>query len=241
MNRETGSDVEFLVLEYLDQATGPIGCGQLADYLRQRGHPISEATVGRLLRDLDLKELTTRAGFRGRSLTHTGTARLEDLRRRRTLEAYSSELVDALHFHRVEELIQVLVARRAIEREATRLAAVEATPADVQELADLVEQHEKADDPRVLAYIDMAFHRKLAETSRNRVLQAVTQLVHQEAELVPIPDAVAVTMQQTLAGDHRKVLSAIQNSDPEAAEQAMMQHIDSIIRTVKEQSENASH
>ncbi len=238
MTRDAGSEVEFLVLEYLDQATGPIGCGQLADYLRQRGHMISEATVGRLLRDLDLKELTARAGFRGRSLTQSGTTRLEDLRRRRTLEAYSTELVDALHFHRIEELVEVLVARRAIEREATRLAAIEATPQDVADLADLVEQHEKADDARVLAYIDMAFHRRLAEISRNRVLQAVTQLVHQEAELVPIPDAVAVNMQQMLAGDHRKVLEAIQAGSPEAAEQAMMQHIDSIIRVVKDQGDS---
>lgn len=234
MNRSESNEVEFLVLKFLHEQEGPVGSGQLADYLRQHGQSISEATVGRLLRDLDLKHLTSRTGFRGRSLTEAGLARLEELRRWRTLQAYSSELVDALHATRLDQLVDILVARRAIERETARLASQRARPDDMQELERLVSQYEQSNDARVMAKIDLAFHRKLAEMAGNRVLQAATQLVHQEAELVPIPESVSLAMRRLLAGDHRRIMEAIAAKDPQRAEAAMVRHIDEIIRVVRE-------
>lgn len=234
MSRTEPREIEFMVLEYLEQMGGPIGSGQLADYLRQRGHTISEATVGRLLREMDHKQYTARTGFQGRGLTEQGAVRLEELRRRRALEDYSHELVDAVQATDLDQLVDVLVARRAIERETARLAAGRVTPADVAELEDYVCQYEDCGDPKEMARHDLAFHRKLAEMTGNRVFQAATRLVHQEAEGVPIPEHVTERMRRQLVGDHRRLFEAIRAGDPEQAETAMVQHIDAIIRAVGE-------
>lgn len=234
MNRVVDSEAEYLVLTFLDQAEGPVGCGQLADFLRQRGLSISEATVGRLLREFDHQDLTARDGFRGRSLIGAGTARLDELRRRRTLEAYSSELVAALHATEIEELADILVARRAIERETARLASFRIGQPQAEELAALVTEYEQCEDVRRMAQIDLAFHRKLAEIAGNRVLQAATQLVHQEAETVPIPEGVSHSMRRLLVSDHRRIMEAIRDRDPGRAELAIVRHIDEIIRVVRE-------
>lgn len=234
MTRNSPEDVEFLILECLDQADGPLGCGAVADYLRRHGHPVSEATAGRLLRDLDLRGYTTRAGFRGRSLTEVGVARLGSLRHNRTLSTYGSELFEALSARRVDEVVDILVARRAIERETARLAAERARPEDVAALELILEQYEKADSASAMARADMTFHQKLAEISGNRVLEAATRLVHGEVSTTPLPPSVSLRMHRRLAEEHRRILESIRTRDPEGAERAMVHHIEGIIEAVRQ-------
>lgn len=234
MTRSNAEDVEFLILECLGQADSPVGCGAVADYLRRHGYPVSEATAGRLLRDLDLRGYTTRAGFRGRSLTEVGLARLGSLRHNRTLSTYSSELVEALSARRVEEVVDILVARRAVERETARLAAERAGPEDVAALEVILDRYEKADSPAAIAKADMDFHQKLAEISGNRVLEAATRLVHGEVATTPLPPSVTRRMHRRLAEEHRQILDSIRARDPAAAEQAMVRHIEGIIEAVRQ-------
>ncbi len=229
-------EVELLVLEFLQQSGGPLGCGAVSEYLRRHGHSVSEATAGRLLRDLDAQGYTTRVGYRGRALTDSGVARLAMLRQSVAMSAYSSDLLEVLSVARAQEVVDILVARKCLERETARLAAERASEADLAELEAALRRYEEADSPEAAARADLDFHNRLAAISGNRVLEAVLRLIRGEVETTPLPSAVVSRIQPRLAREHWEILDAIRSRDPDRAERAMLAHIEGIIRDVRAQA-----
>ncbi|HYG59309.1 MAG TPA: FCD domain-containing protein [Symbiobacteriaceae bacterium] len=227
------ADLEFLILSYLDRSDGPVGSGVICDWLRRDGNEISEATVGRFLRELDMRDLTLRAGYRGRTLTEQGLARLAELRRERVAALSSTELVRALRGSALEDVVGVLVARRALEREIARLAAKYATDRDLEVLTVLIGRYETVENPGAAAEADFTFHTRLAEIAGNKVLQAATRLIHAEAQVNAIPEPVVRKIKPALSRQHHEILAAIQAHDQQRAEAAMVQHLDFIIEAVK--------
>ena len=62
----------FLILKSIDNSEVPVGSGYVRNILQMQGINISEATVGRILRQLDIKGYTEKIGFKGRKLTPAG-------------------------------------------------------------------------------------------------------------------------------------------------------------------------
>lgn len=227
------ADLEYLVLSYLDQIDGPVGSGAICDWLRQEGSGISEATVGRFLRELDIRNYTERAGFRGRTLTEKGKSRLAKLQHERAVAHSSTELMRALRVNDLDEVVGVLVARRALEREIARLAAVCATERDVEALEVLIHRYETVGPLHAAAEADFAFHSRLAEISGNKILQAATRLIHAEAQASMIPEPIRRKLRPTLALQHVEIVDAIRTRDPQRAEAAMVKHLDLLIDAVQ--------
>lgn len=217
----------------LEHAEEPVGSGAVCDWLRQNGVPTSEATAGRFLRELDHKGYTTRIGFRGRHLAQPGQARLTELRRERASAASSTELMNAIRPKDTDDLVDVLVARRALEREISRLAALQAVQKDLDALEILVVRYESTESPEAAAEADFSIHERLAEVAGNKVLQAATRLIHEEAQAVPIPDQVRHRLKPVLARQHREILEALRSKDPDQAEAAMVAHLDGLIEAVQ--------
>jgi len=226
-------ELEYLVLGHLATSDGPVGSGVICDWLRQIGSEISEATVGRFLRELDLASYTERWGFRGRTLTEKGRARLAQLEHNRALAHSSTQLMSALHPEDLNEVVGVLVARRALEREAARLAAICATDRDIEALEVLLGRYEIVSDPEAAAAADFTFHARLAEVSGNKVLQAATRLIHDEAQSSMIPESIRRMLKPTLSRQHVEILEAIRAHDSERAEQIMIQHLNLLIDAVE--------
>jgi len=226
-------DLELLVLTVLDQVDGPVGSGAVCDWLRQQGATISEATAGRYLRELDHKGFTQRAGFRGRALTPSGHERLTELRRERAAAASSNELVSALRASGLQDLIDVLVARRALEREIVLLAATRVEERDLEAMDTLLQRYETVDSSAAAAEADFAFHERLAEVAGNKVLQAAAHLILSEAHANPIPAGIQRRMRPVLARQHRAVLEALRAHDAARAEAAMVNHLDELIEAVE--------
>lgn len=226
-------DLELLVLTVLDIADSPVGSGAVCDWLRQQGASISEATAGRFLRELDRKGLTERAGFQGRKLTPEGHARLSELRRQRTAAASSTELVNALRANGLQDLIDVLVARRAIEREIAHLAATRVTDRDLEAMETLLQRYETVDSALAAAEADFGFHERLAEVAGNKVLQAAAHLIRSEAQAVPIPAAIQRRLRPVLARQHRDILEALKARDAVQAEAAMVTHLDQLVESIE--------
>lgn len=227
------AELEYLVLSYLDQIDGPVGSGAICDWLRQEGNDISEATVGRFLRELDIRNYTERTGFRGRTLTEKGQARLAKLRHERAVAHSSTELMRALRANDLDEVVGVLVARRALEREVARLAAACATERDIEALDVLIHRYETVGHLGAAAEADFAFHARLAEISGNKVLQATTRLIHAEAQASMIPEPIRRKLRPTLALQHGEIVDAIRNRDCVRAEAAMVKHLDLLIEAVQ--------
>ncbi|KJS11470.1 MAG: hypothetical protein VR67_13130 [Peptococcaceae bacterium BRH_c8a] len=222
------------ILQILCRETKPMGSGQLRALLLQRGFNLSEATVGRILCDMDLKDLTEKLGFKGRQITDHGRKTLERVNIASQQSVNSSRLLKLLNSTRREDLIDMLAARRAIERELARLASLNATANEIKQLeAVLYEQEQLALRNEMSAEQDLSFHRLIATAAKNKVLAAALDLIRQGRQMPAILEYIRKEVQGAMAVEHVRVLRAIISRDPEKAEQAMVEHIDSLISDVE--------
>jgi len=225
---------EFLILQTLAQADHPLGSGLLKELLTSQGHELSEATAGRLLRELDHKGYTEKLGFRGRRITVAGRARLEELGQKQAHRNYGEQLIAALNLGGKQDLIELLVARRAIESELARLAAASATREEIAELKAIVrEQDAQLRRGFTGAQQDVEFHRTVAAASRNKVLQAAMDLIRHNGQLSPVLEEIRRQVKSALVDDHLQILGAIADRDQEKAYQAMRRHIEGLIGDVE--------
>lgn len=226
-------ELEYLALKAIADSPEPLGSWGLRDGLAQAGVKVSEATAGRILREMDKRGLTERQGFRGRVLTAQGQARLGKLAQERRAFHNQRAFLQALRAHNREQLLEILEARRAIESEVARLAALRATAGLLEQLAQLVNQHQA----QVAAHLtgwqeDASFHRLLAQGAGNRLLLAASELVREEGQLSPVLEYIRGRVGSVMVADHRAILEKVVARDPEGAQQAMARHIDNVIRDV---------
>jgi GntR family L-lactate dehydrogenase operon transcriptional regulator len=226
-------ELEYTVMDIISRAAEPVGSSALARELERVGHNVSEATAGRLLRNLDERGLTERFGFRGRRLTPLGHARREELMVTLEQISYGNELLNALKSTDRKELVDVLITRRAVEGESARLAAVHASPAEIQQMLSLIEHHRQTASRGLASSDDVEFHRLVALASRNRVLLAVLDLIRRDGLQAPVLEFIRKEVGSRVVSDHTTVYQAIAARDPEGAKTAMIQHIDNVIRDVE--------
>lgn len=232
LNEKEAVEKELLLL--LRDSTQPAGCGSLCAALQARGFRISEATTGRLLRDFDLQSYTEKSGYQGRCLSSAGEARLQQLLQRERRQQWREELTSAVQGHTKEELLEVLVARDAIEGALAALAAQNATPDDVVALTHvLTRQQLRAETEQVAADEDVAFHEELARIAGNKILRASIGLIRQDHQLSPVLETIRRKVGSKIHIDHQRIVDAIRVQDPEAAKAAMHQHITGLIHDVE--------
>lgn len=226
--------LEHDILLILGETAHPIGCGALSALLAKRDYDMSEATVGRLLRDFDIAGYTEKSGFQGRTLSERGRERLLELMETEKRFHWETEFSSALKGHTKEELLEVLVARRAIESELAALAAENATEEQLAKLRSVVEQQRKTlVSGLVTADQDVAFHACIASMAANRVLGAAIALIRQDSQLSPVLEGIRRHVHSMIYIDHAAICDAIVAQDPLAARRAMIKHINSLIQDVK--------
>ncbi|MDX9872818.1 MAG: FCD domain-containing protein [Clostridia bacterium] len=226
---------EYLTLLAVDQSDSPVGSGYLSRELRNYGWDVSEATAGRVLAGYDNMGYTIKVGFQGRILSEQGKEKLLELEEKKHRFDQGYEFFRILETKTPEELIDILIARRGIEREIARLAALNATAEEIKELWQIQNLQEKriSNSKTGAAEQDVAFHRVLAKASRNKVLAAAMNLIRQDAQLTPVFEYVRVEVHSVVALDHARIARAIESRDPDMAENAMVEHIENIMRDVK--------
>lgn len=210
----------------------PVGSGIACELLTSAGFQVSEATVGRLLRTMDTLGYTQRVGFKGRILTALGRDYVNEISDLEYRQHYSEQLVCLVRSQNLDGLLETLVARRAIEREIARLAALNLNPEQAARLAVLVKEFESATGDRI-AHGDVAFHQALAEIAGNKVLMAALDLIRQDAQLSPVLGYIRTQLHRRVFSDHKKILEAVLAKDSSAAERAMVNHIENLISDVK--------
>lgn len=226
---------EYLTLLIVKQSESPVGSGHLSRELKNYGWDVSEATAGRILAQFDVDNFTTRVGFQGRVLTSTGQSRLKELEEKKQRSDQGLEFFKVLETRTPDELINILIARRAIEREIARLAAVSATEDDIKELWAIqrLQQERVAHWKGGAAEQDIAFHRVLAKAGKNKVLEGAMELIRQDGQLAPVLEYIRKEVHSVVALDHASIVSAIEEHDPDAAEKAMVEHVENLIRDVR--------
>lgn len=126
-----------------------------------------------------------------------------------------------------ETLDQLKDTRRFYERGLVRLAAERATDADLDELEEIINRQESHfGDQRLFIADDIAFHRKIAAISGNPMLEAMSEsmlnwLFEYHTEMLIWTGKERITL-----SEHRAILDCLRERDMEAAEKAMIVHID---------------
>jgi len=235
--------LEFDILLIIGEANGhPMGCGSIAIKLQSIGHAFSEATVGRILRDLDIAGFTEKAGFQGRKLSALGSERLNDLAGRAHRSKQGQELLAAVQGHTREQLLEVLIARRAIEGELAYLAALQAQPDEINALkAVLARQRSIREFSDGAAAEDVEFHNIIVKMAQNRVLAAAIALIRQDTQLSPILEHIRFHVHSLVNVDHQRIIEGIESGNGDNARTAMVTHINNLISDVEKYWQFTDH
>lgn len=137
-----------------------------------------------------------------------------------------------------EELADVMELRLVLEPQITALAAQRATPADFDRLeAILQDQAEQIQRGETGVVADTAFHSAVAAASHNRALERLSITLVEI--LAPVRDESLQTTERSYWSmeSHRIVLEAIRAGDADVARQAMIDHIQGLIREISSTDE----
>ena len=225
---------EFEVFSLLTDKQNPMGSVSISLLLKEKNLNLSSATIGRMLARFDHGGLTTRHGFRGRVLTEMGFKRFRELKSREQLGELASKFYESIDAESMENLIEVLIARRGIEQESVRLAALNASNEDVQSIKNwYIQQSKDASSGIGSPESDVFFHQSICRASRNKVLSAAYDFIWQHGRFSPVMEYIRMAVGSTIAADHKSILDAIVEHDADKAEKCMTNHIDSLINDVK--------
>jgi GntR family transcriptional regulator, transcriptional repressor for pyruvate dehydrogenase complex len=121
---------------------------------------------------------------------------------------------------------EVAHVRRFLEVPAAREAALRRSEEDLAELQSIVATQKSisVDDPQV-SELDARFHTRIAQAADNRVLTSLVQALHHATEPVNYLDLSPDVGRETVR-QHQAILRALEERDPEAAEQAITVHLD---------------
>lgn len=131
----------------------------------------------------------------------------------------------------VDVAIEIAEARAVLEGLLSRRAAEHATEEERRELEQVISDMESAvamGDQTAYSELNRLLHRRIREISRHSIAgELVANLrhrgAHQEFQLSMQPGRSTVSLPQ-----HRAIVDAIVRGDPDAAEQAMFAHLQSV-------------
>jgi GntR family transcriptional repressor for pyruvate dehydrogenase complex len=130
--------------------------------------------------------------------------------------------------HLREELMD---ARLFFEPQIARAAAVRATPEDLRLLEDVIRrQEESMASGQLGAEEDAEFHDLLARATHNTVVERVMEVIDNLLEDSRVRYFRSVERSKVSLEGNRRILKAVQNRDQDAAQKAMIEHLEAIAR-----------
>lgn len=230
--------LDYLIMELIRREDTVLGSLTLKIELDKLGVCVATATIGRNLKMLDDKGWTKPISNKGRILTSEGRSTLDTIRNRIEKSILSDEIVSSLEINNFDDLLHVLEARLIIEREATRLAASNATEEDFKKMQWTLDQHrmllaKKLDD----SHAGLDFHTLIVDAGKNRFLGAVLRLLaFEEHQIESRFESLSVRNHALeYIEDHQLLLDYLKARDADAACRLMDDHITCIIEAVKQE------
>ena len=135
---------------------------------------------------------------------------------------------DPLGFDFVEDKVRLILDlmqfRQIIEPELVRLAAVNSTEDEISRLESIEEELEKAyEEGRDTTSMDIQFHSEIAKGSHNQVVELVFPIL---TESIPaVNEYTRKSLMDDSIVDHRAIIKAIRNHNPDIAKELMTKHL----------------
>jgi GntR family transcriptional repressor for pyruvate dehydrogenase complex len=225
--------LDYEIMRAISEMQGPVGSGTLEIKLRRRGYHVSAATVGRKLRELEVSGYLLKITVRGRALTDAGREYVKELEREVNLQ-YSSEALHRLLTQGSEqEILDLLEARRILEREIIELALRRATDRDIARIEQIVvRQQERVAAGELAVEEDMEFHDAIAEIGGNTVLRSLLAILRRQGQYAVLVPYIRRRVGGRLAVDHLEILEAMRQRDVTRAQAAVDEHMRKLMRDV---------
>ena len=131
-------------------------------------------------------------------------------------------------------LVQLLEARRVVEAGNARLAAFRVTESELAALGDLVVSLASCiDDPDRFSELDIALHDAVCAAANNFLLAQFMNIVSTLGKVSRERTGGLRQVREAALDDHRRILDALRAHDPDAAERAMLEHLDHVEQGLK--------
>jgi len=223
------------ILEIINESTNPVGSWYLVNAFKERGIEVSSATVGRELNQLEMLGYVEKHGFKGRLITPLGRQVIEAANTSLELDYYKNSLDELINSDVLENFLMVLEARLAIERQTARLAAQRITDAELDVLRTCLEnQQEHSRDHQSIAADDIAFHSGIARASKNKALFSLYMMLSSMGQQSELFEQLRFRVGDNYSNYHQSIFEALEQRDPEKAEQSMMRHIGKLTHDVNQ-------
>jgi GntR family transcriptional regulator, rspAB operon transcriptional repressor len=138
----------------------------------------------------------------------------------------------------VDEVMEIIDVRLVTECYCARLAADRADDSELQHLQKIVDASEKVTkqrDVEKMMLFDREFHDTLARAARNTVLADVLRSLHERSLRFWFISLRDPDHHRNVLAQHRAIVAALQSRQPDAAENAMREHILAFQRNVTRQ------
>jgi DNA-binding GntR family transcriptional regulator len=196
------------------------GARSLSDeaYLRIRDLIVSlELAPGSILNE---RELMERLGL-GRTPVREA---LRALAQERLVEVYPRRGIFVSNVD-VGDLASLSEVREALESEAARLAAERATDVERAEAAALIEELDSTEGPRQLIELDQRIHRHVYRCAHNPFLEKTLNEYYVLTLRIWFLALDRVARLDEAVQEHRELMEAIRDRDPDRAEATMVRHV----------------
>jgi GntR family transcriptional regulator, transcriptional repressor for pyruvate dehydrogenase complex len=146
-------------------------------------------------------------------------------------QAENEERIRPLLAEKLPEIEEIFDYRTAVEGAAARLAADRRTDEDLAILQRAYDVMAADRETRRFRAADNAFHLAIADAARNRPMRQAIEDARAEM-WVPI-DRLISRVFLTANRHHRQILDAIRARDPDAAQQAVVDHLETARRDLR--------
>lgn len=145
----------------------------------------------------------------------------------------SESLIAQLQMSNVS-LSQLLQVRSVLESAMARLAATQRTERDIARLRDNLQRIKSAGpDRRDVVKIDLEFHELLAEATHNPFFILVNRPITELLYSIYINKSEYMAFRPTTHAEHRAIVDAIVDRDPESAVAAIEKHLNRVGTTIE--------
>ena len=221
------------ILEIISESEEPVGSWSIMNTFKEQGIEVSSATIGRELNQLEVLGYVKKFGFKGRMITDLGRRVIEEAKNSLEIDYYKNSLDEMLNSNILENFLMVLEARLAIERQTARLASQRITDEEIAELRRcLNNQKEHFRGHKSIAEDDISFHLGIARASKNQALVSLYMLLSSMGQQSELFEHLRQRVGDSYSTYHQDILSALEQHDPDTAEECMKKHIGKLVDDV---------
>ncbi len=217
----------LIVLKILAESDQPMGSWNIVDEITEQGIEVSTATIGRVLKQLEKAGYLKKENVRGRIITDKGLNALKSAANQTELNHYHNALNELVVSDTLNNYLQVLEARKAIERATVALAADKITDKELKKLEKIVKkQISDREKGLSIANDDIDFHLLIAKASGNEALLSLYMILSKMGQQSELFEKLRDKVGKPYNDSHLAIFTALANHDSASAEAALIRHID---------------